>query len=733
MDGPNRPLKLSRGPGFVPLAGLLLVLLATLAWPAAATTGSGSDWRQLARSFFPEAEAIGDMDGDPPAAVVTGGGKTLGYVFRTRPIAPLPAYSGKPMDMLVGMDGEGQIVGVRVLEHHEPILLVGIPESRLTEFADQYRGKSVRDRIKVGAGQRQGYVNVDAITGATVTVMVMNEALLRAARKVAAARGIIPETEATQQPPAQVRADLFQPADWKQLTGDGSIRRLHLTRGEVDQAFAGTEAEDVDRARPEEASDTFIDLYYAYLNPPTIGRNLLGESQYNWLMAELKPGEHAIALLANGRYSFKGSGYVRGGIFDRILVRQHDREISFRDLDYHRLSDLYAEGMPDFGEMGIFIVRAEHEFDPGTPWQLELLVKRQVGALDSAFASFTGEYQTPEPLIIRPEPVVPEPMWVSVWRERSFQIGVLVSGLVLLTGIIMLQDWLVRFPRLVVRLRTAYLVYTFVFIGWYLLGQLSVVNVLTFTNAVMHDFKWETFLIDPTMFILWTFVAGSLLFWGRGVYCGWLCPFGALQKLINQAARALKLPQYNLPQFIHDRLWGIKYLILMVLFGISLQSLASAERYAEIEPFKTAITLHFVRDLPFVAYAVGLLVISAFNCKFYCKYLCPLGAALAVPAKLRLVDWLRRRRECGKPCQICANECEIQAIHETGEINPNECHFCLDCQVTYWDAHKCPPLVERRRKRERAMRRGTTDAIPITDHRGKPAPISPPDTHAKEV
>ena len=259
------------------------------------------------------------------------------------------------------------------------------------------------------------------------------------------------------------------------------------------------------------------------------------------------------------------------------------------------------------------------------------------------------------------------------------------------------------------------------------------VNVLTFTNAVMHEFKWETFLIDPTMFILWTFVAGSLLFWGRGVYCGWLCPFGALQKLINQAARVLHVPQYNLPQFIHDRLWGIKYLILMVLFGISLQSLASAERYAEIEPFKTAITLHFARDLPFVAYAVGLLLISAFNCKFYCKYLCPLGAALAVPAKLRLVDWLRRRRECGKPCQICANECEIQAIHETGEINPNECHFCLDCQVTYWDTNKCPPLVERRRRRERAMRRKASNEIPISDQRGKPAPLSPPDTRTKEV
>ena len=142
----------------------------------------------------------------------------------------------------------------------------------------------------------------------------------------------------------------------------------------------------------------------------------------------------------------------------------------------------------------------------------------------------------------------------------------------------------------------------------------------------------------------------------------------------------------------------------MVLFGISLQSLGTAERYAEVEPFKTAITLRFDREWPFVLYAFGLVVVSAFNCKFYCKYLCPLGAALAVPTKFSLATWLRRRRECGKPCQICANECEIQAIHTTGEINLNECHYCLDCQVTYWNDHKCPPLIERRKRHERAGR-----------------------------
>ena len=662
------------------------------------------------KTFFPKADRFTEFEGEPLAAAAMQGDKIIGYLFRTDDVVRIPAYSGKPVNQLVGIDLDGNIVGVKVLEHHEPILLVGIPESRLDEFIAQYRGKKVTDRLKVGAGSRPGYVNIDAITGATVTVMVMNEGLLRSGRKVAESRKLISEDIRPPAEPARVRTELVEERDWKFLTGNGAIRRMLLTRGEVDASFKDTDAENIDVAKPEERDDTFIDLYYTYLNAPTIGRSLLGESQFNWLMAELKPGEHAIAIMANGSYSFKGSGYVRGGIFDRIQITEGEREISFRDLDYFRLSDVYAKGMPTFTEMAIFIIRGNQKFDPGQIWRLELLVKRQTGPLESAFSSFSGEYEIPEMYIDRPEPIavvedVHEPIWVDVWRGRKFQIAVLVAGLTLLTLIMALQDWLVTFPRVIYVLRTGFLIYTVFFIGWYLLGQLSIVNVFTFTSALVDNFKWDTFLIDPTMFILWTFVAGSLMLWGRGVYCGWLCPFGAIQKLVNDIGRRIKIPQLQLPQIIHDRLWGIKYLILMVLFGISLQSLSAAERYAEIEPFKTAITLHFDREWPFVAYAAGLVFISLFNAKFYCKYLCPLGAALAVPAKLSLTNWLRRRRECGKPCQICANECEIQAIHDTGEINLNECHYCLDCQVTYWDNKKCPPLVERRKRKERATDR----------------------------
>ncbi len=131
--------------------------------------------------------------------------------------------------------------------------------------------------------------------------------------------------------------------------------------------------------------------------------------------------------------------------------------------------------------------------------------------------------------------------------------------------------------------------------------------------------------------------------------------------------------------------------------------MSTAEKLAEVEPFKTSFLLVFNREWWFVTYAVCLLVVSIFTRKVYCRYICPLGAALAIPTKLRLFDWLKRRPECGSPCKLCAKECEIQAIHPDGRINANECHHCLDCQVTYENENRCPPLVMAKKKGKRKI------------------------------
>ena len=683
---------------------------------------------ELIRNAFPEATDISDKapileksEGSAIIRTVTKGEEVLGYAFESQDVVDIAAYSGKPVRMLIAIDLEGNFKLSAVLEHHEPILLVGIPEHTLFDFAAQYLPFKLTDRIKVGAANNSDVISLDAISGATVTVMVVNETVMRAARKVARQLGLLGLSEEAKIPPATVKTDFFKEADWAELTGDGSIRHLALTRGDVNEAFKGTAAEKQGPGEEQHQQEPFIDLFYAPINIPTIGRNLLGDSEYNWLMGEIKPGDQVIAVMGKGRYSFKGNGYVRGGIFDRLQLQQSDKVISFHDSDFYRLNDVFIKGFPGFTEMALFIVRGQYEFDIGTPWQVELLVRRQVGALDSVFTSFFGDYMTPDSYITRPEPVivevlVDEPMWVSVWKDKAFQIGVLSVSLLLLTIIIFFQDWLVRYPKLLRNIRHIFLTYTVFFIGWYTLGQLSIVNVFTFVHAAMGKFQWNIFLLDPVLFILWGFVAMTLVLWGRGIFCGWLCPFGALQELINEIARALKIKQYELPFAVHERLWAIKYIILLLLFAVSLESIGEAERYAEVEPFKTAIMLKFQREWGFVFYAGILLFISVFTRKVYCRYICPLGAALAIPSRLRLFDWLYRRKECGQPCKLCANECEIQAIHPDGTINANECHHCLDCQITYHNHDKCPPLVVKKRKANKAaLAENQIPSVDITD------------------
>ncbi|MDX9686239.1 4Fe-4S binding protein [Halopseudomonas formosensis] len=673
--------------------------------------------------FFPQVTAISEPEGEYGIRTLADGvGTVYGYAFESINVLNIPAYSGKPINMLILLDTEGVIQDAYVLEHHEPILLIGIPEQRLHDFNALYHGIRADQRVVVGRSKDPDAVTVDAVAGATVTVMVVNEIVMRAAQEVGAALGLVKSNTLARSRPATVLEEVYRPASWTELIGDGSIRRLLLSNAEVNQAFVGTAAEQVDQVPADQLEETFIDLHVAYLNPPTVGRNLLGDNQYRFLMQDLKPGEHAFAVLSNGRYSYKGSGFVRGGIYDRFQIRQFGNIHSFRDLDHQRLYDLMADGAPRFQELGVFILREDALFDPGTPWTLELLVRRQTGPVDSTFVTFELPYQTPEDYIQRPEPTPEElraieeanrPMWVNIWYQKSFQVGVILVALLLLTIILFFQDSFARHPNFLRWLRHGYLTFTVVFIGWYALGQLSIVNVLTFVHALVTEFRWELFLSDPVIFILWTFTAASILLWGRGVFCGWLCPFGALQELINEVARKLRIPQYELPFAVHERLWAIKYIILLVLFGISLESMMLAEKAAEVEPFKTAIMLKFDRQWWFVLYAVILLVVNIFTRKVFCRYMCPLGAALSVSSRVRLFDWLKRRKECGNPCQLCAKECEIQAIHPDGHINHNECHYCLDCQMTYHNENKCPPLILKNKRKTRGKKAPDEQLIPV--------------------
>ncbi|MDO6806733.1 4Fe-4S binding protein, partial [Wenyingzhuangia sp. 1_MG-2023] len=79
-----------------------------------------------------------------------------------------------------------------------------------------------------------------------------------------------------------------------------------------------------------------------------------------------------------------------------------------------------------------------------------------------------------------------------------------------------------------------------------------------------------------------TFV--SLFIWGRGLFCGWLCPFGALQEMASALAKRLGIRQRRIPEPLHHKLILIKYPILAGLVATAFYSLTLAEQLAEVEP-----------------------------------------------------------------------------------------------------------------------------------------------------
>jgi len=663
--------------------------------------------------IFPGADRLGSVTGEPPVAPAYRQGEQLGFVFLTSDYMNTTGYSGKPIHQLVAIDMQGIIQKVLLVEHHEPIVLIGIPEKRIVAVLDDYQGLDVGKLVR---GTQDH--DVDIVTGATVTVMVMDDTILRSAIKVARnfeLSGL--RAKQTQTGPlASVNMDISDVEDWTGLVSDGSVTRLKISLAQINQAFANS-GEPLALEFPEEGepAEIFIELYAAVASIPSIGRSLLGENEYRNLTKKLKPGEQAILLAGDGRYSFKGSGYVRGGIFDRFQIVQGDMSIRFHDKNHKRLRRLAAAGAPELKEVDLFRTPADLKFDAAAPWKLELLVGRNIGPTEKVFLTFDLGYSPSQKYLnftevekSADEEIAPgglpqgaEPIWKKMWQLKIAEIVVLGLALAVLTFIFFFQDWLVKRPRYVDRVRIGFLIFTLFGIGWYFNAQLSVVNILFMFNALVSGFDWEYFLMEPLIFILWAAVAAALLFWGRGPYCGWLCPFGALQELINRIAKLLKVKQVAVPWAIHERVWTFKYLIFLLLFGLSLYSLEWAERLAEVEPFKTAIILKFVREWPYVLFALAVLIPGIFIERFYCRYLCPLGAALAVPGRIRMFSWLKRYKECGSPCQRCANECMVQAIHPEGNINVNECLYCLHCQVVYSDDHVCPVLIQKRLKRER--------------------------------
>ena len=648
------------------------------------------------KDVMPGATSFSERRGQPPFVEAykdeAGQKKLLGYVMLSTDITDTPAYSGKPVVTLIGMDTAGRFTGVKILKHSEPILLLGIPEAALIKFNNQYLGKFVGDNIEIGKSRPdENLIGLDAITGATVTVIAQNQVMMTSGSTVAKQVGIL---KPVIRPQARFPAATAQPT-WAQLVEDGSVQNLVVKAKEVGLKSDG---------RP------YMDLWFGYLNQPTVGQAVLGKDGYAGLMGRLKEGEHAIFIVKTaGMDSFKGSGFVRGGIYDRVQVRQDSDSFTFRDLDYVNLWGISAAGAPTFDESAIFIIRGK-SFSGAYPWKLVFLGNKiDKETSTKTFANFDKEYWLADKYLEGGRPIVvkPDPTWLKVWKERAIEIGAFIVVLLAISAAYASRDTLVRRSSR----HNKWPVNAFKYIGWvlsigfvgfYAMAQPSITQVLTWFHSLLFQWKWELFLSDPLIFVFWIFIIATTFLWGRGFFCGWLCPFGSLSELLYKLGQAVGLKRFqrHLPQAIHDKLKWLKYAIFFGLLAVSFFSMGLAEKLAEVEPFKTTFLVGITnRSWPYSLFAASLLGLAIFVERPFCKYLCPLGAALAMPTTFRWFG-LKRKDECTS-CKACAKGCGSLAIDSKGNIDQRECMLCLDCMVLYYDDHACPPLAQERKHREK--------------------------------
>lgn len=645
-------------------------------------------------AIFPTATRIGTRDPDIPVIPVYQLNQLLGYVFESNDFVDFMGFAGEPINILIGLDPQGVMKGLKILQHNEPIFVYGLGQAPFVDFVNKYKEHSIRERFIIDSADQSSANSTyfDGVTKATVSVLVANDTIISSALKVARAKldGFIAPSNMMLKPsigPVEILS-------FAQLLERGLITHWQMPLNEVlaDQTLESEVLSAISDIEPE--TGQFVDLYLAFINIPIIGKNLLGEQEFARLQENLKPGEHALLVFSNGDYSYVSEEFIPQTIPTRLSLTQSGFPTDIRDIDFYSYYEpSFAIPLPEYQDIHVLRLKSQSGFELSREMTLGIGVNYKASFFDVQQHLFTREMTLSDSLfMLNPDAInsEPKPLWMRIWEDRAGIIAITCLYLIGISVLFVKQTALVKHEKLTHWIRGGSMLFVLFFIGFYAQGQLSVVNIYTLLLALYNGFKIQVFLLDPVIFILWVFVFISLFIVGRGLYCGWLCPFGALQEFAGLLAKKLRIKQIKIKPQQHK--WGqtLKYFILLGLLVSAFFSLNVAEKLAEVEPFKTSITLHFVRTWPFVVYAVLLLLLSMKIHKVYCRYLCPLGAGLAIVGRFPLFKLLRRRDECGTPCQLCkTKKCDIDAINKDGSIDYGECIQCLECVVTIENPNLC--------------------------------------------
>ncbi len=274
---------------------------------------------------------------------------------------------------------------------------------------------------------------------------------------------------------------------------------------------------------------------------------------------------------------------------------------------------------------------------------------------------------------------------VDGWRDI---LAPQVLDLALLAAFIALA--LASFFRKSVWLKYVTFVAAVGYLGFTKSTLVSVSDVFRLTDASVPELKYSL-----AWYLFMLFVVVTTVLWGR-VYCGRVCAFGALTQLMDVVIpRKMRI---EIPARIEQYANLIKYGVLgtSLAYFLVTHDVSVPVRY--VEPF-WMFSL-FGTTAMWIGLAV-LLVSTIFVRNLYCRFLCPVGAALGLISNLTVFR-IKRWSECNT-CKICEKTCEWGAIRGP-KIVASECVRCDDCERLYMDQKNCPHwLILFRRKGNTAV------------------------------
>jgi NosR/NirI family transcriptional regulator, nitrous oxide reductase regulator len=279
-----------------------------------------------------------------------------------------------------------------------------------------------------------------------------------------------------------------------------------------------------------------------------------------------------------------------------------------------------------------------------------------------------------------------QPTALELVRAQAADLGLFAAFVVLA---------MVSFVRKGTSLKYLTLIVCVLYMGFAKSQLLSIVNLFGVLSGNLpifaHNLVWYAFAL---------FTIVSTILWGR-LYCGRFCAFGALTQLLDALVPARL--RVNIPAALERRANYVKYGILGAALGWFLLT-HQIGFYRYIEPF-WMFTRHASTAL-WIALG-ALLLASVFVRNLYCRFFCPLGAALGLLSNLTVFE-IKRWPECGQ-CRLCERTCEWGAIQQR-KIIKRECVRCDDCEILYEDKARCPHwlLIAKRARlmAQRAFSRG---------------------------